>query len=67
MIKTTYVCMYFSGDREGGQECHSAHVVVRGQFMGVSSLLQSCDFSRLGSGHQACQQVPLSAKPSFQP
>lgn len=45
---------------------HSAQVEVRGQFVGVSSLLSPCRFPGLNSGHQARCQVPLPAEPSYQ-
>ena len=39
--------------------CLSTHVEVRGQFVGVGSLLLLCGFWGLNSGCQAWQQVPL--------
>lgn len=58
------MCVWGEG---GGRCCHDAHVEVRGQLSRVGSLLPSCGFGALNSGHQALWQGSLPVEPSCQP
>lgn len=42
---------------------HSIHVEVKGQLVGIDSLLQSCVFGGLSSGYRDWQHVLLLADP----
>jgi hypothetical protein len=50
----------------GWHRCRRTHMEVRGQLVGVSSLLPG-GFWGLNSGHQAYWQVPFASESSLQP
>jgi hypothetical protein len=55
------VCVYVCG-----QACHpDMHVEDTEPLVGVSFLFPPCGFQELNSGHQAWQQAPLPAEPSY--
>lgn len=47
--------------------CHGLCVQMRGQLVGIASLLLPCESWRLNWGFQACWQMPLPAEPSCLP
>lgn len=63
--KKLNICVYLLGG--GAHRCQGVSMEIRGQSLTIGSLLTSCGFHRLNSGHYTRRKMALTAKPYCQP